>query len=70
MRKLAHVIEQELRKANHCAIYEDQLNRVWPRDGKRREAQIARFAHKHGWRLRYYHEGFCAIFDKEPTGRN
>jgi hypothetical protein len=35
-------------------------------DGERREAQIARFAHAHGWRLRYYRDGFCAIFDEEP----
>jgi hypothetical protein len=32
-----------------------------------REAQIASFAKKNGWRLRHYSHGFCAIFDKEPS---
>jgi hypothetical protein len=51
------------------AAYEDELNRVWPFNGKRRESEIARFAQDHGWRLRYYHDGFCAIFDKKPATR-
>ena len=29
--------------------------------------KIAAFAELHGWRLRYYKEGFCAIFDKDPN---
>ena len=66
MRKLANQIKQELQTAKHCAVYDDALNRVWPNDGKRREEQIARFARDHGWRVRYYRDGFCAIFDQEP----
>lgn len=69
MRKLVHRIEQELQTAKHCAVYEEELTRVWPRDGKRRETEIAHFAQEHGWRLRHYHEGFCAIFDKPPPSR-
>jgi hypothetical protein len=62
----------ELKLARHCAVYEPELNRVWPRNGKRREAQITLYAEQHGWRLRYYKDGFVAIFDKgegseEPT---
>jgi hypothetical protein len=58
MRKLANRIEQELKKAKHCAIYDDELNRVWPHNGNRREAQIQQFAQNHGWRLRYCRDDF------------
>jgi hypothetical protein len=43
--------------------YEPELTRVWPRKIRRRETEIALFAEQHGWRLRYYKDGFCAIFD-------
>ena len=66
MRILASQIANELEKAQHCAVYEPELTRVWPRNGKKREAKIVLFAEKHGWRLRYYKDGFCAIFDKAP----
>ena len=54
MRKFVHRIKKELQTAKHCAVYEDELNRVWPSDGERRESEIARFAQDHEWRLRYY----------------
>lgn len=53
MRRLARQIERE-------------LTRVWPDDRKQREALIAQFAQDHGFRLRFYRDGLCAIFDKEP----
>lgn len=65
MKVLATVIAKELKNAKHCAVYEPELTRVWP-DPQRREIEIASFAKKHGWRLRYYSHGFCAIFDKAP----
>jgi hypothetical protein len=68
MKILATQIAKELKSSKHCAVYEPELTRVWP-DGKTREAQIASFAKKHGWRLRHYSHGFCAIFDKKPFGR-
>jgi hypothetical protein len=67
MKILASRIAKELRKAKHCSIYEPELTRLWQVDGKEREAQIRLFAKKRGLRLRYYKEGFCAIFDKEPS---
>jgi hypothetical protein len=67
MKILASRIAKELKKAKHCAVYEPELSRVWPRDGNRRKAAVAQFAKRHGWRLRYYKDGFCAIFDKEPS---
>ena len=66
MKALAKQIANELERANHCAVYEPEISRVWPTNGKRREAKIALFAEMHGWRLRYYKDGFFAIFDKEP----
>jgi len=67
MRILASRIANELKKAKHCGIYEPELSRVWPDDGRPREAQIASFAKLNGWRLRFYKDGFCAIFDKDPV---
>lgn len=66
MRRLIAQIKEELEKAEHCAVYEQDLSRVWPDDGERRETQIAQFANRHGWRLRYYRVDLCAIFDREP----
>ena len=67
MRILASRIANELKKAKHCGIYEPELSRVWPDDGRPGEAQIASFAKLNGWRLRFYRDGFCAIFDKDPV---
>jgi hypothetical protein len=67
MRILASEIAKELKSANHYAVYEPEITRVWPHNGNNREAKIALFAEAHGWRLRYYKEGFCAIFDKAPS---
>ena len=69
MRTLLRQIKRELEKANHCAVYEEELSRVWP-DGNQREPKVARFAEDHGFRLRFYRDGLCAIFDKEPRKRN
>lgn len=65
MKVLASRIAKELEKAKHCSIYEPELTRVWPVHGEEREVQIRRFARKHGLRLRYYKDGFCAILDKD-----
>jgi hypothetical protein len=47
-------------------IYQPELVRVWPKAGKDREKSIMEFAQRHHWRLRFYKDGLCAIFDKEP----
>jgi|KBSMisStandDraft_5_1062788.scaffolds.fasta_scaffold2237359_1 hypothetical protein len=67
MQVLANHIAKELKTANHCAVYEPELTRVWPSNGKAREAKVALFAKQNGWRLRFYKDGFCAIFDKAPS---
>jgi len=65
--KLAGHIEREMRGQHaHCAIYEDELERIWPANEENREAKIAQFAKKYGFRLRFYRKGLCAIFDKRP----
>ena len=66
MKTMAKHIAQELAKAKHCAVYEPELSRIWP-DRLGREVEIAKFAQQHGWRLGYYKDGFCAIFDKRRT---
>jgi hypothetical protein len=65
MRKLIRQIKRELKTAKQCGIYEEELSRVWPDDRKRREVLIAQFARDNGFRLRFYRDGLCAIFDKE-----
>ena len=62
MKILASRIAKQLKKAKHCALYEPDLSRVWPDDGRQREPQMASFAKTHGWRLRCYKDGFCANF--------
>ena len=70
MRKLLLQIERELKTAKHCAIYEEELSRVWPADRDQRESKIERFAENNGFRLRFYRDGLCAIFDKKPNKRS
>jgi hypothetical protein len=69
MRKLLQQIKRELKTANHCAVYEEELSRVWP-DENQRAPKVARFAEDNGFRLRFYRDGLCAIFDKEPSERD
>jgi hypothetical protein len=68
MKTLANHIEDELQHGlwSHCAIYEDELQRLWPLDAPYREIRIAAFAARYGFRLRFYHKGMCAIFDRQP----
>ncbi|MGE5213930.1 MAG: hypothetical protein ACM3NN_09585 [Nitrospirota bacterium] len=67
MQILAQQIAKELKNAKHCAIYEPELTRVWPSNDTSREGEVASFAQQNGWRLRFYKDGFCAIFDKAPS---
>ena len=70
MQILANQIAKELQHAKHCAVYEPDLKRVWPSNAKNREAKIVAFAQQNGWRLRFYKDGFCAIFDRAPSSSN
>jgi len=66
MRKLLSHIKRELKTAKHCAVYEEELSRVWP-EGNQRESKVTQFARDNGLRLRFYRDRLCAIFDKEPS---
>jgi hypothetical protein len=67
METLAKQIEHRMHGGwRHCAIYEKDLERLWPLNEKDREAKIAQFATQYGFRLRFYSKGMCAIFDKWP----
>jgi hypothetical protein len=67
MKILARLIKRRLRsnaaKWGHCAIYEYQLQRLWPIDEENRKQKIAQFADEHGLKLTYYRRGLCAIFE-------
>ena len=68
MKILAGLIKRELKlntgKYGHCAIYEDELQRVWPIDAENRKAKIEQFAAENGFRLVYYKRGLCALFEE------
>ena len=61
---LAARIQRELDSVRQCSVYEFELIRTWPLNEKDREAKIAQFAKGHGFRLRFYRMGWCAIFDR------
>src|SRR5262249_15455966 len=66
MRKLANLIETELKTQQICAVYNSELARVWPQTmalSKRKE-QIKRFAKQHALAVTFYDVGLCAIFEK------
>ena len=67
MRTLAGKIQRELevREAEHYAAYENELQRIWPLNEENRKAKIEQFAKEHGFRLAFYKQGLCAIFQKE-----
>jgi hypothetical protein len=61
----SRIIRQlEVGRWEHCAIYENELQRLWPLDEKNRKAKIAAFAKEYGFRLSFYKPGLCAIFEK------
>src|SRR5262245_3269093 len=54
----------------HCALYEKELQRIWPITEENRKAKIKEFAEKQGFRLAYYKQGHCAIFLEDSTGHD
>jgi hypothetical protein len=46
MKTLARRIDHQLQVGEwkHCAVYEDELKRLWPLHAQDREAEIAKFA--------------------------
>jgi len=64
-RLIRYQLEADARKWGHCAIYEDQLQRVWPIEEENRKAKIEKFAKEHGFTLSFYKKGLCAIFERK-----
>lgn len=58
-------LELETEQIGHCAIYEDDLQRIWPLNEQDRKPKIAQFAKEYGFELSFYKQGLCAIFEKE-----
>ena len=69
MQRLAVRIAEDLKTAKHSAVYEEDLMRLWPMPHEERKTELREFAEQYGFRLRFYHEGLCAIFDKEPPSK-
>ena len=44
-------LQLEANDLGHCAVYEKELQRVWPITEENRKEKIANFAEKHGFRL-------------------
>jgi hypothetical protein len=73
MEILATLIRRRLRidtsTQGYCAVYEDQLQRIWPLNEENRKAKIAKFAEEYGFHLIFYKPGLCAIFEKRPKNK-
>ena len=52
-------------KWGHCAIYENELQRIWPLNEENRKTKIEQFAKEYGFHVSYYKQGLCAIFEKQ-----
>ena len=67
MSTLAAQIHRGLEGGEPYTVYEFELIRIWPLNEKDRDAKIAQFAKEHGFRVRFYRMGWCAIFDRQPV---
>ena len=64
MSTLAAQIQRELEYGEQCTVYEFELMRNWSLNEKDRKVKIIQFAEEHGFRLRFYRMGWCAVFDR------
>jgi hypothetical protein len=70
MKTLAQQIKRELKAQTHVenphwAVYERELQRLWPLNEKNRKHKIEQFAQEYGFKLSFYSKGVCAIFQKD-----
>jgi hypothetical protein len=72
MRRLANRIEIELKEQSICAVYNSELERVWPKtiSAEKRKKEIKRFANKHHLNVTFYDVGLCAVFEKTQSVSN
>jgi hypothetical protein len=66
MRKLVDLIENELKDQEICAVYNSELERVWPKtiNPRKRKQQIKRFAEENHLAVTFYDVGLCAVFER------
>lgn len=48
----------------HCTLFENDLERICPRNDENRRKKLTEFAAQYGFRLRFYCQGLFAIFGK------
>jgi len=65
--RIRRELETETAKIGHCAIYEPDLQRLWPIDEVNRKQKIAQFANEFGFKLSFYKQGLCAIFERDAS---
>jgi hypothetical protein len=63
--RIRRELESETAHIGHCAIYEPDLQRLWPIDEVNRKQKIALFANEYGFKLSFYKRGLCAIFERD-----
>jgi hypothetical protein len=59
MDTLAEHIERRLKERAFCIVFEDEIERFWPRKNlasAEREKQIQAFAKSHGWSVSILHD--------------
>jgi hypothetical protein len=67
---LANHIRDRLKARKFCVAFEQQLERVWPREsvGERRKELIRAFAEKNGWEATIHDPGIRVTFrEKQKT---
>ena len=64
LQALEKKIQEGLRQHKHVALYEADLQRVWPSSDPQREQKIKRFAQDHGWQVTVVDLGLCAMFEQ------
>ena len=64
-KRIRRELERESPKTEHCIVYENELQRLWPIDEKNRKQRIAHFANQNGFKLTFYKPGLCAIFERK-----
>ena len=67
-KRIRRELERETAKTGHCAINEDELQRLWPIDEENRKQKIAHFANENGFKLTFYMQGLCAVFERKSPG--
>ena len=71
MRRLASRIEAELKEREFCALYDPELEDVFPKaiSSTKRKQRIKRFAQEHRLGVTFYEVGLCAIFEKASQSK-